>query len=648
MVAEKVVVQLVLDTSRYTSGASNAARSTAKLQTSVDKTSKSVSSLSKTALKAGVALGAAFAAKAALDFAKASIAAFSNLEESVNAVNVVYGEAAEGVQALGENSVEQFGLSTRAVNDAAVSLGAFVEKIDAADPANAFENIIQRATDFASVMNITTDEALDKFRAGLSGESEPLKRFGINVSEANVKLFALESGLIASGEQMDEATKIQARFGFIMQETAKTAGDFANTSDGLAGSQKKLAAQWEEMQATIGEELEPAMIKLLAAGVNIIPLFGKIGVAIAGVVDEFAPLIDAVSFFANLFGETTDDVEESAERFSLIPSQITDQFAKFFTFAGQGLITQGGQIIDFFTGAEAAAKPFIGTLELMAARERRVGEEAELMAGLLPIAPVDEFGNAIEEVTTTLGNGSSVTARYNQVLKTAALRASQVAAASDLQAASIRAVLQAQAEAADPVLRLLGAQNRLVASQERLNELRGLTGEEKATAEDLAAAILDVAGAQVELNSATVGISGVLDESRLAFIEAGVAAGIAREEMEMLADTIGTFPTSIDFQLNVLLRNDREVARLLRGPGAGFGPRRHGGPVTADEPFIVGEGGPELFIPDQAGRIIPNKAFGEQSIVVNVNDPTTTDLAADLSAGLIAAQITQQVELLRV
>ena len=63
----------------------------------------------------------------------------------------------------------------------------------------------------------------------------------------------------------------------------------------------------------------------------------------------------------------------------------------------------------------------------------------------------------------------------------------------------------------------------------------------------------------------------------------------------------------------------------------------------------MGEAGPELFIPDRAGRIIPNGgSVGGQSIVVNVNDSTTTDLAADLSAGLIAAQITQQVELLRV
>ncbi len=164
------------------------------------------------------------------------------------------------------------------------------------------------------------------------------------------------------------------------------------------------------------------------------------------------------------------------------------------------------------------------------------------------------------------------------------------------------------------------------------------------------------------MNSSTVGLSGVLAESREAFIEAGVTAGIARDRMEEWADTIATSPTSFDFRINVITSATRsEIGSLLRVPeGVSIGPgsissrpaltdRRHGGPVGADEPFIVGEAGPELFIPDRAGRIIPNGGnMGGQSVVINVNDSQTTDLAADLSAGLIAAQITQQVEMLRV
>jgi hypothetical protein len=61
---------------------------------------------------------------------------------------------------------------------------------------------------------------------------------------------------------------------------------------------------------------------------------------------------------------------------------------------------------------------------------------------------------------------------------------------------------------------------------------------------------------------------------------------------------------------------------------------------------LVGERGPELFIPNQPGVIAPNSALGG-GVTVNVNQPTTLDLASDLAAGLIAGQITQQVEALR-
>ncbi len=648
--AEKVVVQLVLDTSKYTANAKGAAASTAKIQGAADKTSKSMGGLRSTALKAGAALGAAFAAKAALDFAKSSIAAFSNLDESINAVEVSFGDAAEGVLVLGENSAEQFGLSTRAVNEAAVAMSAFASKIDAADPPGAFENVLQRATDFASVMNIEVEEALLLFRSGLAGESEPLRKFGIDVSAATVNLVGLEAGLGGTNGKLDEGEKVQARYLAIMGQTAKVAGDFANTSEGLANRQRILSAQGEEMQATIGEELEPAMTKLLGVGTKLIPIMGRLGVAIAGSLERFEPLIDLVGVFADQFAEAGDEVEETSgnliqsigEFGSLGP--IDAGFEKFFSFVSQSLPQQGAAIIDFFTGAADAADEF-GTAQdaLTDAHQRGATASARLRVII---------GNF---ATSTLPPATTATAKYNDFLSATATRAAEVAAASDLAAQGIRDIAAAQAEAASPALRQLRAQQRLVESQKKLTELRGLTGEDKATAEDITAAVLDLSAAQIEVNSTTVALEGVFDETREAFIEAGVTAGIAREEMELLADTIGTFPTSFDFTLNVNLGKVEDALRRVGGadsPGAlrdALSRRRHGGPVGADEPFIVGEGGPELFIPDRAGRIIPNGAgVGGQSIIVNVNDSQTTDLAADLSAGLIAAQITQQVEMLRV
>ena len=266
---------------------------------------------------AALGFGAAIVAGGAVKVLNDSIEAASNLEESINAVNVTYGDAAEGVHALGRSSVDEFGLSTRAVNDAAVALGAFTLKIDAADPAGAFGNIIQRAGDFASVMNIETSEALDKFRAGLAGESEPLRQFGIDLSAAEVESVALAAGIIEVGEKMTEGEKVQARYLAIMEQTEKTAGDFAATSDGLAGSQKKLSAAWEEAQVVLGEQLAPTLAKALtgltkllggtrAAARNTSTGFDRMQRAFSKVVD----VVDiAVGPFENLTDAWTDQQE---------------------------------------------------------------------------------------------------------------------------------------------------------------------------------------------------------------------------------------------------------------------------------------------------------------------------------------------------
>ncbi len=633
MVAEKVVVQLVLDTSRYNKGATSAARSTAQIQGAVDKTSKSVSGLGSTALKAGAALGAAFAAKAVLSFAKSSIAAFSNLEESVNAVEVSFGDASEGVLALGENSAEQFGLSTRAVNEAAVAMSAFADKIDEADPAGAFGNVLQRATDFASVMNIDVEESLLLFRSGLAGESEPLRKFGIDVSAATVTAVGLAAGLGGVNGKLDEGEKVQARYLAIMEQTEKTAGDFANTADGLANSQRILSAKWEEAQVLLGAKLAPAMTTLLKAGTDLIPVFVLVVDVIGEVIEQATPLIELLGEGATLLGLWAAAAGDANQEGGFLAARMEDvKSAAFAIIDPVGTLVGGFQELRGHFDGTADASNDLQTAWDDLDPSAFDGDLANLSGTFLSIA-------------TSQDVGLDATARYNDVQKNSATRAREVAAANQAQADSVRAVLSAQAEAASPALRLLRTQQRLVESQEQLAEVR-VDGE--ASAADLVDAELDLVGAQIDVDSAAANLAGRVDESAAAFIRTAVQAGLLNEEAVKLAQSLGLIPTTIDVNLRLNLGglSVGEAANLLRGSG-GIS-RRHGGPVAADEPFIVGEGGPELFIPDRAGRIIPNGGIGGQSIVVNVNDSTTTDLAADLSAGLIAAQITQQVEMLRV
>lgn len=209
-----------------------------------------------------------------------SIKQASDLGESINAVNVAFGDAASGVLKLGETSARAMGLSTNEFNNAAVRFSAFAERVvgEGGNVAGFIGDVSQRATDFASVFNIEVSEALQVFQSGLAGEAEPLKRFGINLLDSEVKAYAMANGIGEAGRQLTETEKVQARYGLLLQSTAKTQGDFANTSEGLANQQRIVKAEFTNLQAELGSALVPTMERLLKVVADqVLPAFVEFG-----------------------------------------------------------------------------------------------------------------------------------------------------------------------------------------------------------------------------------------------------------------------------------------------------------------------------------------------------------------------------------
>src|SRR6056297_2461544 len=207
------------------------------------------------------AAGTIAAGKLAID----AVQAASSFEESINAVNVAFGDAADEVLKIGENAAQSMGLSRQEFNSAAVRFSAFAERVvgESGNISGFIGDVSQRAADFASVFDIDVAEALQVFQSGLAGEAEPLKRFGINLLQSEVAAFAMANGIAESSAEMTEAQKVQARYGLLLEQTAKTQGDFTNTSDGLANSQRILRAEISNLQVEIGGALIPVAKELV-------------------------------------------------------------------------------------------------------------------------------------------------------------------------------------------------------------------------------------------------------------------------------------------------------------------------------------------------------------------------------------------------
>ena len=238
---------------------------------SVDKAFKRVSkgsSLMSDRLAKGLKMGGlAFAALGGAAIAAARtlgpmIQKAADIEESLSKNKVLFGEASVAVEKWSERTTKSLGISRREALEAVGNFGALTHAMGMSgeEGSKMSMQLVDLAADMASFNNASPEETLTAIAAGLRGENEPLRRFGVLLDAATLKTKALEKGLISSTKDaLTPQTKALAAYSEILGQTEVQQGDFQRTSDGLANQQKLLAATWDDLQASIGEKLRPAL-----------------------------------------------------------------------------------------------------------------------------------------------------------------------------------------------------------------------------------------------------------------------------------------------------------------------------------------------------------------------------------------------------
>lgn len=195
------------------------------------------------------------AGKFVIDFAKQAIAAASDLQEVQNVVDVTFGESGAGkIETWARKAGTQFGLTETQAKRFTSTLGAMMKSAGLAGPeiVNMSTDLAGLTADMASFYNLDFDTAFQKIRSGISGETEPLKQLGINMSVANLQAFALQKGITTAFDKMSQGEQTVLRYQYLMQATADAQGDFARTSDGYANSLRTFQANIETLKTTLG------------------------------------------------------------------------------------------------------------------------------------------------------------------------------------------------------------------------------------------------------------------------------------------------------------------------------------------------------------------------------------------------------------
>jgi hypothetical protein len=276
-----ILVQLVADVTQLKAGMAQAEASLKGLDGTVAATSNKMNSFVGNLKRVGAAMGATFAASQIVSFGKESIMAASNINEALSKVGVVFGNNAKEIEAWAAGATDNFGMSERG---ALTAVGTFGNLFDAfglgeEDTKKFSKSLTELAVDMASFNDMPVDDALTALRSGLSGETEPMKKFGSVLSETRLKTEALTLGLIKNTkEALDPAAKAQAAYSLIMKDTARQQGDYDRTAGGTANTMRRVAAEMDNAKVAIGQGLLPvfnALLKVMEFG--IVPVLKAVG-----------------------------------------------------------------------------------------------------------------------------------------------------------------------------------------------------------------------------------------------------------------------------------------------------------------------------------------------------------------------------------
>lgn len=186
-----------------------------------------------------------------------SIGLASDLKETQNVVDVTFEDSASTINKWAQEALNAYGIAETKAKQYSSTLGAMLKSMGVAD-----DQVLQMSTDMAglaadmaSFYNLDHDTAFEKIRSGISGETEPLKALGINMSVANLNAFALEKGMNKAFDKMSQAEQATLRYQYLLEATKDAQGDFARTGDSFSNEMRKLQTNLDRIKTEFGKGL---------------------------------------------------------------------------------------------------------------------------------------------------------------------------------------------------------------------------------------------------------------------------------------------------------------------------------------------------------------------------------------------------------
>ena len=607
----------------------------------------------------------------ALRFGKQMVNMASAVEEMQSKSAVVFGRFVSNVRAelekfgnaVGRSTFELEGMAS-SVQDTFVPLG-FARK----EASKLSVDLTKLAVDVASFNNATDVEVMHAFRSALVGNHETVLRFGVVINEATIKQELMRMGINKTSSEITTQEKVMARLNLIMAGTADAQGDAINTNTSFANSMKALSAEFEEFMVEAINPMLPALSNMVRSLKDTITETKEFLRSI-GLLSELNKVIPIV-----------DELKNNSDALAKVESQLAFEIEKldFVVRAHKNpLILLTKETDKYGLKALSGKKAVEDNIEALK-------EQIENLKASREVIILES--EARDLVTKSIENQTKAQKKLNEQQALPTPKPANVSGMTgsemnirgvDIQAISgginfddklnqttqfLNDEIAIHQEMFENKYKVIQDQDELLAELDRIradNKL-ALAYETAQKEKEIRKKAFDD-----NFNLIKSGKAGEINLEKLSGKDKmDLAKKVGGEALEQLAQH-----NKKAFMLNKAYKIAEAISNTAMGVtealklGPIFGPplalaigalgavqvatiastkfqgRRLGGRMNQDQPYVVGEAGPELVVPDRASNVVPNGQLGNMGKQVNVNFHITTVDATGFSELLVNSRAT--------
>lgn len=253
----------------------------------------------------------------------------SDLTEAENKTKEVFKNMSGDVLAWSQTSLDKMGMARSTALDAVSLYGGMATAMGLTRKraTDMSKSLTELSVDLASFHNTSLDQASTALKSIFTGETETLKNYGIVMTEANLKAYALSQGIKTNYSEMSQAEKVQLRYNFVLNASKDAIGDYERNCGEAASQMKKLPEALKELATSFKDNVEPVITPIITSLNGAIVSFGKWSKTTKNVVTVAAVSIAALGPLVSVIGKTTSAVGKVEKAFAKFYARIKKKTA---------------------------------------------------------------------------------------------------------------------------------------------------------------------------------------------------------------------------------------------------------------------------------------------------------------------------------